>query len=126
MCTRAIKTIQFYYILYKLLFLIFILIEYDSIYSASIYLLLITILLFCLCLQSFASTSILKQVDKTTVEGSESGIQCKLVLLVRSYKIELHFQFPKSNRNFRTIVLGPPCINHVNMHILTKVVLTSS
>ena len=54
--------ISFYYIPYKLLFLVFISIEYDSIYSASIYLLLITIVLFCLCLQSFASTSTLKQV----------------------------------------------------------------
>ena len=49
MCTRTIKTIQFHYIVYTFLFLLFILIEHDSIYSASIYLLLIIILLFCLC-----------------------------------------------------------------------------
>ena len=48
-------------ILYRLLFLLFILIEYNSKHSASSYLLLIIVLLFCLCEQTFATIPILKQ-----------------------------------------------------------------
>ena len=61
MCMRATKTIQFDYIQYKLLLPIFILIEQQSIHSASSHLLVTTIQLFFLCLQSFASTHIPKQ-----------------------------------------------------------------
>ena len=64
MHTRDKYAWQFHYILHELLFLLFMLIEYYSIHSALLYLLLITILLFCLCYQTFASVPILKQASQ--------------------------------------------------------------
>ena len=75
-CACVIKTIQFHYILYKLQFILIILIEDDSIYSASLYLMLQIILLFCLCYQTFARIRILKQAVKDSIKIFKNVLRC--------------------------------------------------